>query len=297
MKWGDFLTKTQKLLRNRIFLYLLLTSLVLVTMFPLLIAVSTSLKSMNDIRSNPGRLIPEVIHFDNYKAAFSRGNWPQYFRNSFFITVVTTGISLITNSLAGYAFARLKFKGRNFLFGFSLFGMMVPMQVIMIPMFLRIKSLPLMGGNNILGIGGSGLLNNIWGIIIPMLAGPFGVFLCRQFFLGFPMALDEAAKMDGSSSLKTYLRIYLPLSKPVLATLGILKATDAWNQYLWPLIITNSESGRTVQLALAMFRGSNIVEWNLLMAATIVICIPILILFLFLQKYYVQGVITSGVKG
>ena len=252
---------------------------------------------MNDIRSNPGRLIPEVIHFDNYKAAFSRGNWPQYFRNSFFITVVTTGISLITNSLAGYAFARLKFKGRNFLFGFSLFGMMVPMQVIMIPMFLRIKSLPLMGGNNILGIGGSGLLNNIWGIIIPMLAGPFGVFLCRQFFLGFPMALDEAAKMDGSSSLKTYLRIYLPLSKPVLATLGILKATDAWNQYLWPLIITNSESGRTVQLALAMFRGSNIVEWNLLMAATIVICLPILILFLFLQKYYVQGVITSGVKG
>ena len=291
------MTKPQKLLINRILLYLLLTFLVTITVFPLLIALSTSLKSMNDIRTHPGQLIPQTLYFENYKAAFSRGDWLQYFKNSFFITIVTTVFSLITNSLAGYAFARLKFKGRNFLFGFSLFGMMVPMQVIMIPMFLRIKSIPLMGGNNIFGIGGSGLLNNIWGIIIPMLAGPFGVFLCRQFFLSFPAALDEAAKMDGGTPISTYIRIYLPLSKPVLATLGILKATDAWNQYLWPLIITNSEKGRTVQLALAMFRGSNIVEWNLLMAATTVICLPILILFLFLQKYYVQGVITSGVKG
>lgn len=175
--------------------------------------------------------------------------------------------------------------------------MMVPMQTVMIPIYLKVKSIPLAGGNNILGQGGTGLLNTTWGVIAPLLAGAFGLFLCRQFFANFPTSLDEAAKIDGCSNIRTFFRIYLPLSKPVLATLAILKFTDGWNQYTWPLIITNSDEGRTLQLALAMFRGSSVIKWDLLMAGTIITCIPVLIIFLALQKYYVQGIVTSGLKG
>jgi multiple sugar transport system permease protein len=276
--------------------YVIIWIFTLIALFPFIIALSTSFKSMYEIRNNPYSIIPDEFHFENYANAMQRGNWARYFANSTFITVITTVVSLLTNSIAGYSFSRLHFKGRNILFRFSLLGMMVPIQMIMIPVFLQIKAIPLAGGNNIFGLGGTGLLNNIWGIIVPLLAGPFGVFLCKQFYESFPTSLDEAAKIDGCSNLRIYISIYLPLSGPVLATLAILKATDSWNQYTWPLIITNSEEGRTVQLALSMFRGSTVIDWNLLMAATFLICIPVLILFLSLQKYYVKGVITSGIK-
>lgn len=282
----------QKILR-----YIVIWTFAFIAFFVFVVALSTSFKSMLEIRNSPYTIIPKVFHFENYVDAMKRGNWGRYFSNSAFITVIATFVSLVTNSVAGYAFARLHFKGRHILFSFSLIGMMVPMQVIMIPVFLQIRAIPLAGGNNILGVGGTGLLNNIWGIIVPLLAGPFGVFMCKQFYESFPSSLDEAAKVDGCSSIRTYFSIYLPLSKPVLATLAILKATDSWNQYTWPLVITNSDDGRTVQLALSMFRGSNVIDWNLLMAATILICIPVLVLFLALQKYYVQGIVTSGIKG
>lgn len=281
---------------KRAFLYLLLLILDMIILFPFIVMISASLKSLNEIRVSPYTLVPEVLRFDNYRAFFQSGNWALYFYNSAVVAVVTTVVSILTNSAAGYAFARLHFYGRNFLFKLALIGMMVPMQTVMISVYLKVKTIPLAGGNNLFGQGGTGLLNTTWGVIAPLLAGAFGLFLCRQFFESFPASLDEAAKIDGCSNIRIFSAIYLPLSKPVLATLAILKFTDGWNQYTWPLIITNSDKGRTVQLALAMFRGSSVVKWDLLMAGTIVTCIPVLILFLALQKYYVQGIVTDGLK-
>jgi len=175
-------------------------------------------------------------------------------------------------------------------------GMMLPMQVIMLPIFLQIKEFPLFGGNDIFGKGGIGLINQYAGVILPLIAHPFGVFLFRNFYIGFPKELDEAAKIDGCSSLQTYLRLYIPMGKPIFATLCLLKTVDSWNQYTWPLLVFNDPAKRTVQLALNLFKGETIVQWNYLMAATIIIILPVLALFVFLQKYFVQGTITTGMK-
>lgn len=284
-------------IKKQVVLYFLLVALSVAILFPFVVMISTSLKSLNEIRVSPYKILPEVFRFDNYRAFFQSGNWALYFYNSAVVASVTTVVSILTNAIAGYAFARLHFYGKDFLFRFALIGMMVPMQTVMIPIYLKVKTIPLAGGNNLLGQGGIGMLNTTWGVIAPLLAGAFGLFLCKQFFESFPISLDEAAKIDGCSNSRLFFTIYIPLSKPILATLAILKFTDGWNQYTWPLIITNSDKGRTVQLALAMFRGSSVVKWDLLMAGTIVTCIPVLILFLALQKYYVQGIVTDGIKG
>jgi len=283
--------------QKAIALYAVLCAVVAISFFPFIVMLSTSLKSLADIRENPFQLIPSTFHFENFVEVFSSSNWPQYFYNSAYITVFATSIALLTNAVAGFTFARLDFRGRDTLFRFSLVGMMIPLQVVMVPVFLQVKGIPFMGGNDLFGNGGFGLLNSRWGIIAPLLAGPFGVFLCRQFYLGFPKALDDAARIDGCSWPRIFFSIYLPLSKPVIATLAVLKATDSWNQYLWPLIITNSDSMRTVQLALAMFRSMSVIQWDLLMAATLMVCLPVLLLFLYLQRYYVQGIVNTGIKG
>lgn len=277
--------------------YFFLLVINIIILFPIVILLSTSLKDLQEIRVSPYTLIPESVKWENYIIFFQTADWGKYFYNTAYIAIITTVISIITNSMAGYAFARLKFIGKDFLFKLSLIGMMIPMQTVMIPIYMKVKTIPFAGGNNIWGQGGYGLLNSTWGVMAPLLAGAFGLFMCRQFFLGFPVALDDAAKIDGCSAFRAFAYIYIPLSKPMLATLAILKFTDGWNQYTWPLVITNSDESRTVQLALSMFRGSAVIQWDLLMAGTVMISLPVLVIFLFLQKYYVQGLINSGIKG
>ena len=264
---------------------------------PFIFMVLGSLKTMGEIQSPTFSLLPEAFRWINYAEAMQRGNWLTYIKNSVIVTVVATVISLIINSLCGYAFARLEFKGRDTLFSLALLGLLVPPQVTIVPVFVMMSKIPLAGGNNIFGQGGIGWINSYWGLIVPYLAGSFGVFLCRQFYISFPKSLDEAAKIDGCSKWRTYFMIYLPLSKSILATLAILKASFCWNEYTWPLIITNSEKMRTVQLALAVFKSENTVEWNLLLAASTTISIPMILMFLMGQKYYVEGIVTSGIKG
>lgn len=268
----------------------------LIMLVPLALMVVTSLKTMGEIQSPVFSFIPKEWRFDNYTAAMSKGDWPRYFYNSFVITLVTVGLSLILNSMAGYAFARLRFPGRDVLFFSVLVGIMVPSQVTLIPTFLIMKQFPLAGGNDLLGKGGIGFINSYTGLILPFVAGSFGIFLCRQFFLSFPRALDEAAQIDGASKFRVFWQIYLPLSKPVIATLAIFKTTSTWNDYMWPLIMTNTSQMRTVQLGLTIFRGENAVEWNLLMAATTLVVLPLLVVFLFAQRYFVQGIVTTGLK-
>mgnify|MGYP002397168634 CR=1 FL=1 len=167
----------------------------------------------------------------------------------------------------------------------------------MIPVFIILKKIPLAGGNNIFGVGGIGWIDSYMGLLAPHIAASFGVFMFRQFYLNFPKSLDDAAKIDGLNGFKTYLKIYVPLSGPIFASLAALKATFVWNEYTWALIITNSDRMRTVQLALSLFRDENEVQWHLLMAATTLITLPLLVLFLKLKKYFVEGIVTTGIKG
>ncbi|WP_256975472.1 carbohydrate ABC transporter permease [Paenibacillus sp. MY03] len=285
------------MLGSKVILFTLIALLSAVIASPFILMILSSFKTMAEIQAPVFKILPQSFSFNNYLEAMQQGNWARYFANSLSITVITVSLGLMTMSLAGYAFARMNFKGRDVLFFFSLLGLMIPEQVILVPVFLKIKEFPLFGGNDIWGVGGIGFLNSYLGLIIPQIAHPFGVFLFRQFFMQFPKALDEAAKIDGSSRLRTFLMIYIPACLPVFATVALLKSISSWNQYTWPLVITNADNMRTVQLALSIFKTEYAVQWNYILPATTLIALPVLLLFFFLQKYYVQGIVTSGVKG
>ena len=267
-----------------------------IMIFPIVMMISTSFKTTGEINSPVFHFLPESFHFDNYREALSTGNWGIYFRNSFIITIVSIVFSLLFNSIAGYAFARLHFRGSKALFTLLLVGLMMPPQVTMLPTFLIMAKFPFAGGNNFMGFGGSGLMNTMPGIIIPLVSGSFGIFLCKQFYENFPRSLDEAAMIDGASKWRTYFSIYIPNSKVILATLALLKGSAVWNDYLWQVVMTNSDVMRTVQLALTMFRDETTVRWGPMMAAATLISVPMIILFLCAQKYFVQGVVSTGLK-
>ena len=273
-----------------------LAVLLLATGFPFLMTLSVSLQSMSDVYAKSPVLLPRPAHFENYAVALKNGNWPRYFLNSLTVTGITVVISLFINSMSGFVFARIPFRGRGPLFMLILLGMMIPAQVTLIPVFSLIRSVPLAGGNNWLGQGGKGLMNTYAGLILPYVAGSFGVFLCRQYYLTFPAELDDAAQIDGCGRLRQFVLIYLPLSGPVLASLGMLKFTGTWNEYTWPLVMTSGDSMKTVQLALTSYRDEAEIFWNQLMAATLVSGIPIYLLFFFAQDAFVSGLLSGSIK-
>lgn len=264
--------------------------------FPFLMTVSVSLQTMSEVYSAQPVILPKPPQFSNYVAALSTGNWPRYFVNSLIVTVITVVISLVINSMSGFVFARIPFKGRGLLFMLILLGMMIPAQVTLVPVFNLVRSVPFAGGNNWLGQGGKGLMNTYAGLILPYIAGSFGVFLCRQFYVTFPAELDDAAQIDGCGRLRQFTRIYLPLSGPLLASLGMLKFTGTWNEYTWPLVMTSGDSMKTVQIALTGFRDEAQIFWNQLMAATLVSSLPIYLLFFFAQDAFVSGLLAGSVK-
>ena len=270
-----------------------LAILVLGTLF---IAFFTSLKQPEETISAAFQFFPKHWRWSNYIDVWKGDIWGRYYFNSSFVTIVVVLLSILLSSLAGFAFARLEFKGKHVLFLLFLCGMMLPSQVYIIPQYILLRSIPLVGGNNLLGKGGLGLLNTYWALIIPFLAAPLGVFLIKQYYMGFPKALDEAATLDGCNSFDIYRYIYLPLSKPVFATFSILKFTGTWNDYFYPLIMTNSKNMYNVQIALQKYKGEFGVEWNYLMAAAVMSITPILLVFIFCQKYFTQGIVTSGLK-
>ncbi len=277
---------------------ILLLAFVLTAAFPIVAMLSVSLQGMDQIRSAGLSFLPNPVVFENYGLALSNGDWLRYLSNSFYVAGFATAISLLINAMTGYAFARIDFPYRRFLFLLVLTGMMIPTQVTLVPLFSLVRHFPLAGGNDWLGQGGTGLVDTLAGLILPYAAGSFGVFLCRQFYVLFPAELDEAARIDGCSRFRTFVSIYLPLSTPVLGALAVLKFTASWNEYTWPLVMTNSGSDRitTVQLALTRFRNEGEVFWNQLMAATLVSSLVIVFVFLALQRYFVSGLLAGSVK-
>jgi multiple sugar transport system permease protein len=265
------------------FAYAVLILGALVMLVPLVWTLFISFKSYTEIFGNPYRFIPHKWIWQNYRDVFQAVPFHLYFLNSIKITLACTVGSVFTSALAAYAFARLQFPGRDQLFMGYLATLMIPRQITLIPTFIIMRSL--------------GLLDSHLSLILPGLFSVYGVFLLRQFFLTIPLELEEAATIDGCGYVRRFIRIILPLTKPALATLAIFIVLGQWNDYLYPMVFLNSELKRTLVLGLAIFRGDVDVQWNLLMAAVVMTNIPIVFVFLSAQRFFVEGIATTGLKG
>ena len=278
---------------------LMLAVTALTMLVPFVWMVSTSLKPNSQVFAYPPIIIPHPLMFSNYaQALVTSANFALYFANSLLYALTHTLGQVVFSTLAGYAFARLRFRFKELLFWFLLATMMVPQPVTMVPLFLMLKHAPLVGGNDILGNGGSGWINTWYGLVLPgLFGGGYNIFLVRQFLRTLPRELDDAARIDGCGEFHLFARIILPLCKPVLAVLALFTFQGAWNDFLWPLIVTTGDTLRTIQLGLVLFQADHTTQWTLLMAASTVAVLPVVILFLFTQRYFVQGIALTGMKG
>lgn len=264
--------------------YLVLIVIGITMLIPFVWMLSTSLKNLATAQVYPPRWIPDPPLWSNYHDVMTKVPFGLFIYNSFKITVLGVIGQVLTCSTAAYALARLRFWGRNLLFITLLATLMIPYQVVMIPQFLIFKSL--------------GWVNTHLALIVPFwLGGAFGTFLLRQFFLALPDELADAAKVDGCNPFQTYWRIYMPLSKPALATLAVFTFMGRWNDLLGPLIYLNRPEMMTVTAGLSYFQGQYYADMPLLMAGSIISLIPTLVLFALTQRYFVQGVVLSGLKG
>lgn len=264
--------------------YLLLIVGAFVFMIPFLWMLSSSFKELPQIFIYPPKWIPNPIRPENYIEALAKMNFPVALKNTLTITVLCLIGQVGSASLVAYGFARLRFPGRDFLFMLVLSTMMVPAQVTMIPQFILFRQL--------------GWVDTFKPLIVPAFfgGGAFFIFLLRQFFLTIPKELEDAARIDGCSTKRIYWQIMLPLAKPALITVSIFSFMSHWNDFMGPLIYLNSEHKRTLAIALQSFQGQFTSEWNLLMAASVVVLIPVLIIFFTLQRYFVEGIVLTGLK-
>lgn len=270
---------------GRLGLHLILIAGALIMVLPFLVMVSTSLKSQTDIlREFPPRLIPSTFVFSNYATALNALPFDRFYLNSLIVSSSVTILQLFVSSLAAFAFARLRFRGRNTLFFLYLIALMIPFPVLLVPNFIIVRQL--------------GWFDTYLALIVPPMFSATSTFLLRQYYRSFPIEYDEAARMDGASSLRIWWNILLPNSKPALAALAIFTFLGTWNDFLWPLVVTNSEEMRTLPVGLSMFQGQYLVRWELLMAATVVALTPILIIYFFAQNWMIRGLsVGSGLKG
>jgi multiple sugar transport system permease protein len=280
-----------------ILLYLLLGLAALSMLIPFLWMLFTSFKPQQEIFKMPPIIFTTHYTLLHYIKALTKGNFLLYFKNSMVVSVWTTVLTVIVTSLAGYAFARLKWRLREFMFMVILSVMMLPGLIALIPTFLIVKATPFAGGNNWMGVGGKGWLDSFPGLIIPAVGGGFYVFLLRQFFLTLPTELEDAGRIDGCGEFGIFWRIMLPLCKPVLAVVALFSFQSSWNDFLWPLVIVQSDQLRTIQLGLTLFRSQHTIDWGVLMAGTAIATLPTVLLFLSFQRYFVQGIALTGIKG
>lgn len=283
-------------LLKQLALYSLLSVLALLFIFPFLWSFLTSVKSTTEVFAQ-GLTLPAVWRFDNYAQAIASYNLLRYLWNSTVVSLIVAVAHLLLASTAGYAFARLDFPGRNLCFMAVVATLMVPSQATLVPLFILVKQWPLLGGNDLWGQGGFGMLDSYWALTVPLFATAYGTFLLRQFFLTLPADLEDAARIDGCSEFGIYGRITLPLSGPALATLAIFSFQNMFNDFVWPLVTTRSDLMKTIQVGLAQFRREGTTDWTLLMAGTMIATIPILIVFLLGQRYFTQGIALTGIKG
>lgn len=250
---------------------------------PLAWMIAASFEPEDEIFSYPPTFVPSQVIFQHWVSAWTLVPFPRFFFNSIVMTACITAGQFLTATTAAYAFARLRFPGRDRLFLCFLATLMVPGQILLIPQFMIIRTLH--------------WLNSYEALIVPGLASAYSVFLLRQFFLTLPAELEDAARIDGAGVVRILWQIVIPLSKPAIVTMCVFTAMGAWNAFLWPLIVTTSTSMYTVQLGLTNFRGAYSTQWSYMMAATCFVTLPILAVFFIGQKYFIEGVALSGLKG
>ena len=255
----------------------------LLAMTPLWWMIAASLMPPGEANSIPPRLWPSAVTFEHYTALFTRLDLARYLLNSTLLAGAVTVISLLINSMAGYAFAKFRFRGRDRLFQGLLAALVIPAQVSMLPLFLLLKQF--------------GLINTYWGVIIPGMASIFGIFLIRQYLLAIPDSLLDAARMDGAGEFRIYWSLVLPLCRPILVTLAIFTFMGAWNDFMWPLIVLTDSSLYTLPVALANLLGEHVQDTELMMAGSVLTVLPVMLLFVALQKYYIAGSMLGGMKG
>jgi len=278
-----FSRKKRRIYRERL-LYLLMLAFGLLMLVPLAWVFLTSFKTQPEIARLPITWLPEsFFNFDNFKRLFEVQPFARYFLNSMIVAVISLLSSTVIAVLAGYAFAKIEFRGKEFLFISILAVFMVPQEAMVLPKYLMMTQL--------------GWINTYLGVAFPDLFTAFGVYLFRQFMAGIPDTYIDAARIDGASELKILYCVVLPLVKPALASFIIIKFMFSWNQFLWPLVVAQEQEMFTVTVGLVYFAGQWFNEWNLITTATIFSMIPMLLIFILLQKYLVQGLVLSGTKG
>lgn len=281
---------------RRLVLHLLLALAAVVMVAPFAWMVISSLKSHSDIARFPPGWLPRVWRWSNYPDAMHYAPFGVFFRNSLLIAVGHTTINLVVASMAGYALARLPFRGRTAIFGGVLAMMMIPTYTKIVPQYLIAKRMPFFGGNDWLGNGGSGWLDTWWALIVPGALTPFAIFLFRQFYVSLPRELEEAARIDGMGEFAIYARVMTPLIKPAIATVALLTFQESWNNFLWPLLVTSHTRMRVIQVGLATLRQGDLTYWEYVLAGSTLATVPMIVLFLLCQRYFVQGFATAGLK-
>jgi multiple sugar transport system permease protein len=275
------MTAARQASRGVIYLLLIISAVIMVV--PFLWMLSTSLKGTQYILDPVPQLIPNPVVTDSYTRLFDLYPVGRWIFNSLLVAALATGGQLLTCSMAAYAFARIRFRGSNLLFLLYLATMMVPFQVTITPLFILMRIL--------------GWVNSYQSLILPQIFSAFGTFLLRQSFQTIPRELEESAFLDGASHLTVYRKIILPLARPALATLAVFAFMGSWNAFLWPLFVVNDPNLMTLPVGLSLLRGRYLTEWNLVMAGSVITIIPMLIVYIFAQKYLVKGFVMSGLKG
>lgn len=253
---------------------------------PLLWMIAASLKPEAEIFANMNSLatfFPVKASLDNFKEVFSRLNMLQVFKNTFFYIALILIFDLLLNSICGYALAKFEFKGKGLMLNFIVALMVMPMEAIMLPLYIEMSQL--------------GWVNTQQALVVPFVAKCFSIYMFRQFFCDVPDDLLEAAALDGCGPVKTFFMIVMPISKTVYATVFILDFVAHWNDFMWPFLVMTGETKRTIQLAIQVFFGTQPIHYSAIMAALVVSVVPMLIMFIFMQKYYIEGIASSGIKG
>jgi alpha-1,4-digalacturonate transport system permease protein len=260
----------------------ILVTSALLALIPIVWLVLGSFKTPAELSERPPTLLPESWGLSNYTEAMTRFDFASYLANSVIVTLAATLLTLAINSMAAYALAKYNFRGKNALFLLTLATIMIPLQVILLPVYQVVASL--------------GMVNTLWGLIIPAAATPTGVFILRQYMLSIPDELIEAARVDGAGEFRIFFRIVLPMCRPALAVVAILSIMWRWNDFLWPLVVAQSEAVYTLPVALARFTAEETVPFNLIIAMSVVTVLPVIILFLFFQRQIVTGIANTGIK-
>jgi multiple sugar transport system permease protein len=263
--------------------HLVLLPMTVVFALPLVWLILSSFMTNAQINKFPPTIIPDSLHLDGYRYVFSTGRFGRWFLNSTIVAGVTVFSNLVFCSLAGYAFARMRFRGSRVLLALMLATLVIPFQLTMIPTFLLMKHL--------------GLIDSLGALILPSLVTPFGVFLLRQFFVSVPREIEEAAWIDGCSRLAILGKVVLPLARPALATVAVLTLLAVWNDLTWPLIAINSDTHYTVQIGLATYQGAHRTQWSAVMAGNVLVTLPLVLAFLLAQRTFIRSLTSTAVKG